>query len=66
MQNQNYLVYSNAKISQLVSALGEINLKGISSVKNMTTVLAILESPDRVVPAEELEKEKKEEPDEEG
>lgn len=60
MQNQNYLVYSNAKISQLVSALGEINLKGISSVKNMTTVLAILESPDRVVPAEELEKEKKE------
>jgi hypothetical protein len=49
-----------------VSALGEINLKGISSVKNMTTVLAILESPDRVVPAEELEKEKKEESDEEG
>jgi hypothetical protein len=60
MQNQNYLVYSSTKISQLVSALGEINLKGIASVKNMNAVLALLEMPDKVLPADAFEKDKAE------
>jgi hypothetical protein len=51
-QKPDYLVYSNENITQIVTMLGQLDIKGIPNIKNVYKILSLLENPYCLLPME--------------